>query len=243
MLKGGIIKYMKIIKKLLSNFCLGLYLIPFEFIRKILRACIVRLENGQAFSNNLRIIMKKYYGIEIGIGTYGACFNPDQVWTGKGNLIIGKYCSFAKGVCFYSRNHPYWNPSTSPLFYNATFAHNIRNDTVPYGKLTIGNDVWIGQYALILPSCNSIGDGAVIGAGAIVTKNVPDYAVVVGNPAKIIKYRFDEQTIKKIKETKWWDYDMCFLKNHVTEFQDLDSFFKLMKTSNLNNKETMKKSL
>lgn len=211
-------------KKLLSHICVKLYKIPIDSFRMLLRATINRLDGGQAFSSNLRFIMKKYYGIEIGIGTYGPCFNPEQTWTGKGNLKIGKFCSIARGVCFYSRNHPYWNLSTSPLFYNSNFAKNIEKDTVPYGKLTIGNDVWIGQYAVILPSCKNIGDGAVIGAGSIVTKDVPEYAVVAGNPAKVLKYRFDEETIRKIKDSKWWDYDIDYLKEHAIEFQSPNEF-------------------
>lgn len=214
-------------KKIASNLCTALYAIPMEGLRKVLRALINRLDGGQAFSKNLRLIMQKYHGIEIGVGTYGPCFNLDQTWTGKGNLTIGKFCSFARGVCFYSRNHPYWNPSTSPLFYNANFADGVKEDTVPYGKLTIGNDVWVGQYAVILPSCKNIGDGAVIGAGAVVTKDVPPYAIVGGNPAKIIKYRFDEETIAKLEKLRWWDWDIDYLKKHAVEFQNIDCLFAL----------------
>lgn len=166
--------------------------------------------------------MRQYHGIEVGIGTYGSCFNDEQIWTGKGNLTIGKYCSFARGVCVYSRNHPYWNPSTSPLFYNAEFARGVAEDTVPYGKLSIGNDVWIGQYAVVLPSCKSIGNGAVIGAGAIVTKDVPPYSIVAGNPARIIKYRFDSFTIEQLERLKWWDWDIAELKAHAAVFQDVN---------------------
>lgn len=216
-------------KRLIAEFMSLFYVIKSPVIRHLLRSIIARLEGGQAFSTTLRKLMKKYHGYEIGIGTYGPCFNPEQTWTGYGNLIVGKYTSIANGVCFYSRNHPYWHPSTSPLFYNSSFQKKVlRHDSVPYGKLTIGNDVWIGQYAVVLPSCKSIGDGAVIGAGSIVTKDVPPYAIVAGNPAKILKYRFNKQTIERIQQIRWWDKDVKWLKENVNSFQDTNSLFALL---------------
>ena len=74
-----------------------------------------------------------------------------------------------------------------------------------YNTLTIGNDVWIGVNAIILSSCHTIGNGAVIGAGAVVTKDIPPYAVVAGVPAKVIRYRFDQKTINEIEKTKWFE--------------------------------------
>lgn len=214
-----------LIARILSLF----YRIKSPVIRHFLRSIVASLEGGQAFSTTLRKMVKKYHGFEIGIGTYGPCFSPEQTWTGYGNLVVGKYTSIASGVCFYSRNHPYWHPSTTPLFYNSSFQKKVlKEDSVPYGKLTIGNDVWIGQYAVILPSCKTIGDGAVIGAGSIVTKDVPPYAIVAGNPARILKYRFDEQTINKLQSIKWWDKDVKWLKENVNSFQDVDSLLALM---------------
>jgi len=79
--------------------------------------------------------------------------------------------------------------------------------------------VWVGQNVIILASVDIIGDGAVIGAGAVVTKNVPDFAVVVGNPGKVIKYRFSQETIEKIKNEKWWDKDIEDLSDQFDRFQ------------------------
>lgn len=70
-------------------------------------------------------------------------------------------------------------------------------------RVEIGNDVWIGDNVVILKG--KIGDGAVIGAGAVVTRDVPPYAIVAGNPARVIKYRFDDETIRKLLKEKWWD--------------------------------------
>lgn len=216
-------------KKIIAVICGKMYVIRNKHIRKNLRRIIAMCDGGYAFSTILRQVMFKYHGIEIGLGTYGPCFDLEQTWTGFGNLKVGKFTSIARGVCMYTRNHPYWYTSTSPLFYNAEFVRGVLNsDTVPYGKLTIGNDVWIGQYAIILPSCDSIGDGAVIGAGSIVTKNVPDYAIVAGNPAKVIKYRFNDEQIKKLKEIKWWDWDVNFLKKNAASFSEFESLIALV---------------
>lgn len=217
-------------RKLLSNWCVRLYSHCGARLRNIIRKMISYLDGGQAFSDNLRKVMSTYHGIEIGIGTYGPCFDLKKTWVGSGNLSVGRYCSLASEVNIYSRNHPYWNPSTSPLFYNTSFNRDLQADSVTYGKITIGNDVWIGQYAIVLPSCHYIGNGAVIGAGAIVTKDVPPYAVVAGNPAKIIKYRFDQETIAWLEEIRWWDWDIEELKKAVDSFQSIDALREYVRT-------------
>lgn len=216
-------------KHMIAILCEKLYRIKNRHVRKNLRRIIAACDGDYAFSSILRRVMVKYHGREIGVGTYGPCFDPEQTWTGFGNLTVGKFTSIASGVCMYTRNHPYWKPSTSPLFYNAQFIGGgvLNNDIVPYGKLTIGNDVWIGQYAVILPSCKHIGDGSVIGAGSIVTKDIPDYAVVAGNPAKVIKYRYTEAQIQQIKATHWWDWDVEFLEKNVSALSDLESLLAL----------------
>lgn len=206
------------------RFLAFLYRIPSPIIRRFLISIIGKLEGGQAFSDTIRELMKKYHGVDIGIGSYGSCFNTDQTWAGYNNLTVGKFTSIAKGVCIYTRNHPYERPSTSPLFYSEAFSKGLSKDTVEFGKLTIGNDVWIGQYAIILPSCKNIGDGAVVGAGSVVTKDVPDYAIVAGNPARIIKYRFDKETALILKKSKWWDRNIEELKAMCECFQSVENF-------------------
>lgn len=215
-------------KRLLVLICSFLYRLKSPVVRRCLRAIIARMEGGQAFSLTLRKLAQDYHGVSIGIGTYGPCFSPEQTWTGKGNLFVGKFTSIANGVCIYSRNHPYWYASTCPLFYNASFSKNILSaDAVSFGKLEIGNDVWIGQYAVILPSCHRIGDGAVIGAGSIVTADVPDYAIVAGNPARVLKYRFDEETISKLKAIKWWDWELAFIRENAGAFESPEMVIEL----------------
>ena len=90
-------------------------------------------------------------------------------------------------------------------------------------NLVIGNDVWIGSRAILLGAIK-IGDGAVVGAGSVVTKDVPPYAIVVGNPARIIGYRFNEQTIKELMRLSWWNNDLKWLSTHADLFNDINNF-------------------
>lgn len=113
---------------------------------------------------------------------------------------IGNYCSIAPRVLIGMGEHDLSQVSTSSIFYSD-----------PYAKLTekpckIESDVWIGANAIVLRGVH-VGIGAVIGAGSVVTRDVPPFAVVVGVPARIIKYRFDELMIKKILLSEWWIYD------------------------------------
>jgi acetyltransferase-like isoleucine patch superfamily enzyme len=90
----------------------------------------------------------------------------------------------------------------------------VKNETITRTVCVIEDDVWLGHNSIILPSVKSIGRGAVVGAGAVVTKNVPKYAVVVGNPAVVIKYRFSPEVIDALEKSKWWEIDM-------DEFRDI----------------------
>ena len=84
--------------------------------------------------------------------------------------------------------------------------------------------MWIGSRAMILEKVN-IGDGVVVAAGAVVTKDIPPYAIVGGVPAKIIRYRFNEETIQKLLEMKWWEKDLEWIKNHADNFDDVEQLF------------------
>ena len=100
--------------------------------------------------------------------------------------------------------------STSPVLGNNYFLNKFGiniNENERYQCLDIGNDVWIGSNVVILSNCHQIGNGAIIGAGCIVTKDVPPFAIVAGNPGKIIRYRFDSKTCERLEESKWWDLE------------------------------------
>lgn len=124
------------------------------------------------------------------------------------NCEIGAFCSIANGFIAGGARHPLHWVSTSPVFYNvgSGTGHHLGSLSIEKTKRTIiGNDVWIGSRVIIMQGIK-IGNGAVIGAGSIVTKDVPSYAIVAGCPAKILRYRFDFDTINKLENSQWWDY-------------------------------------
>ncbi|VXB60799.1 CatB-related O-acetyltransferase [Maribacter litoralis] len=124
-------------------------------------------------------------------------------------LIIGKFCMIASGVTFIMNgaNHLSKSISTYPFaIFGKDWQHAMDGKTYPTkGNTVIGNDVWIGFNATIMPGIN-IGDGAIIASNATVTKDVPPYAVVGGNPAKVIRKRFSDEGITKLLELKWWNW-------------------------------------
>ncbi len=153
-------------------------------------------------------------------------------WNGD-KLIIGKFCQIASGVEFVMNgaNHQMNAVSTFP-FYTLEgwdmeppkkFDLPLKGDTV------IGNDVWIGQNAVVLPGVQ-IGDGAIIGANSVVGSNVAPYTIVVGNPAKVLRRRFDDEMIELLLQFKWWDRSI----------EEINSLIPILTDSNL---KTVRKKL
>jgi acetyltransferase-like isoleucine patch superfamily enzyme len=115
-------------------------------------------------------------------------------------------------------SHPYNHLSISAFPYVPYVGNFVKRRKQQYQKVIIKNDVWIGANSVIMPGV-TIGNGAIVGAGAVVTKNVPDYAIVAGIPATIIKYRFSEETVKKLLDLKWWDLDPAIIKQNIEIWQ------------------------
>ena len=136
---------------------------------------------------------------------------------------IGKFCSISKDVCIGLPSHPSKFISTSPIFVNRingtgyTWSEQDIFDSVPQ-KVIITNDVWIGMKSTIMGGV-TIGNGAIVAAHSVVTKDVPPYAVVGGVPAKIIKYRFTEDIISKLEQCAWWNLPDEFLRERIAAFQ------------------------
>ena len=139
-------------------------------------------------------------------------------------LRIGKFCSIACGAkfLFNSANHTLRSLSTYPflIFYEewGLEGKDIRQAWDNKGDIVIGNDVWIGYQAVILAGV-TVGDGAIIGSRAVVTRDVPPYTIVGGVPAKPIRKRFDEDTIARLQALRWWDWDQETIRRAIPAIQ------------------------
>lgn len=200
----------------MKKYLLGL--LKHIFNKKI--SILAQIDNVSKLSNKAKINrFAKMYNSSL--GEYSIVGSNTQIV----NADIGKFCSVSWGISIGLAAHPLKNISSSPIFvskYNGTeTSWTNKNTFVQDSRVTIGNDVWIGAKAIIVSGVK-IGDGAVIGAGAIVTKDLPDYAIAVGVPAKIIKYRFSEDVVKKLQEIKWWNLSDDVLKKNIELFQKSD---------------------
>lgn len=139
-------------------------------------------------------------------------------------IKIGKYCSIGKDCAFVMSHHNHRLVTTSPNNRHL-FTHNQGNmSSFSRGDIIIGSDVWIGTRVTIMDNTN-IGNGAVIAAGSVVCKDVPSYAIVGGNPAKVIKYRFSNEQIEKLNLIQWWNLP----EDNIIDFihsEDIDGFIK-----------------
>ncbi len=178
----------------------GLYRVAGRRSRSIIVRVVARMEGGEMRSLTLRRIFADYHDVVIGLYSYG-CFRPADIPPGT---RIGRYCSFASGVTVFNANHPLERPSLHPFFYNPVLGV-VKRETIERRGLTVGHDVWVGRNALITPAVRNIGNGAVVGAGAVVTRDVPPYAVVAGNPARIIRFRFSEEVQQRLEHSRWWE--------------------------------------
>jgi virginiamycin A acetyltransferase len=140
-------------------------------------------------------------------------------------LHIGKFCMIASGAEFIMNgaNHLVNAVSSYPFaIFGDDWAHAMEGKTYPNkGDIVIGNDVWIGYQATILSGV-TVGHGAIIGSKSVVASDVPPYSIVAGNPARIIRKRFDEETIEKLLALAWWDWDLDKITTHVAHLTGND---------------------
>jgi acetyltransferase-like isoleucine patch superfamily enzyme len=167
----------------------------------------------------------EYASYNVGKFTYGY---PKIVnYRGIATCKIGKFCSIAEGVTILldGEHKPDW-VTTYPFYDYVKGFHDMQPPHTK-GDVVIGNDVWIGLNAIVLSGV-CIGDGAVVGANAVVTKDVEPYAIVAGNPARLIRKRFNDETVKKLLKIKWWNWSLQRIKenapfmfaNKIDEFID-----------------------
>jgi acetyltransferase-like isoleucine patch superfamily enzyme len=139
---------------------------------------------------------------------------------------IGRFVSIANGVVLGGGRHPMEWVGMSPVFYrgrDSVKAKFSEHEREPVRRVRIGHDVWIGRSAIVLPGVD-IGHGAVVGAGAVVTKSVPPYAIVAGNPARLIRHRFPEAVVQRLLACKWWNLDEDRLRALGPLTQDVEAF-------------------
>lgn len=164
---------------------------------------IAKLQGGERESRFLRKLAARSK-VYVDMYSYGGCFR--SCFNNGGAVTVGRYCSFADGVRYYGANHPLSKVALSPYFYNSEWAGQ-QVDDIPRCKLSIGNDVWIGSGVIITAGCENIGNGAVIGAGSVVTRDVASYSVVGGSPARLLKMRFSVPEQEAIERSRWWELD------------------------------------
>jgi len=143
------------------------------------------------------------------------------------HCVIGKFCSIGPNFCCGLGLHPTNGISTAPMFYSTARQNGTTlssgNKVEEMKQTIIGNDVFIGANVVVLDGVK-IGDGAVIGAGAVVVDDIPPYAIAVGVPAKVVKYRFDDKTIEALLNKQWWNGTEEDLKKVARDFWDVESF-------------------
>ena len=193
-----------------------LYGIDRNIVRNLILWLISKIDgpNEWFYSVTLRKIFSTYHHVNVGMYSGGACFTPGAFPI---NTTIGRYSSIAMGVVAFGANHPMNLKSLHGLFFNPELGL-VKERLVKDSTLEIGNDVWIGQNAIILPSVNKIGDGAVIGAGVVVNKDIPPYAVVTGHPGRVVRYRFSKELISTLLDEKWWEKNINEL--NIDDFKE-----------------------
>jgi virginiamycin A acetyltransferase len=188
--------------------------------RDALHFVVSRLRYGTGWSEAHDDHWRKYalerYGLHVGRHTFG--FVP---LIGANIESIGAYTSIAPEVAVTRENHPLDAVTTHPFPFLASrgFGGSGGHPEAKNRPVVIGNDVWLAQRALILPGV-AIGDGAVVAAGAVVTRDVEPYMIVGGVPAKPLRPRFDADVVEGLRQLEWWNWDDETIRDCIGEFED-----------------------
>lgn len=184
------------------------------------------------FHGKKRDIKELYPQYEIGRNTYG---KPQIISWGEGAIFrIGAFCSIAHGVkIFLGGEHRTDWVTTYPFNYLWESAKHIKGHPKTKGDVIIGNDVWIGDGAVILSGV-TVGDGAAIGTNAVVAKDIPPYAIAAGNPVRIVRKRFDEETIHRLLKIRWWKWEDKLIEKFIPLLLDcnIEKFLKMAEQKN-----------
>lgn len=189
-------------------------IVKFLYPRRLfhwLALVLIRWWDDEEFrSPVLREMLAWHDGVHIGQYSYGPILKWGRLPRGT---RVGNWTSVGRELLVVRRNHPTDRVTQHPFFYNSTLGV-VANDTIEHvtdNPLEIGHDVWIGDRVCILGSCKSIGNGAIIAAGAVVTRDVPPYAIMVGIPAKPLRDRFPPEVQRQLETSRWWEFDLATL--------------------------------
>ena len=174
----------------------------------------LRIEKGVYTSATCRRILSEQYAVHVGAYSYGPCMSVGEM---PRNVRVGRYVSMARGIQVFLANHPIERMSLHPFFYEPSLGV-VDKRNIDSTDLEIGHDTWIGANAIILPKVRTIGIGAVIAAGSVVTKSVPDFAIVAGNPAKLVRYRFCDDVCERIRLSRWWECSIDDCRTRLSDF-------------------------
>lgn len=158
---------------------------------------VVRREGDQFCSETLRTVLRDVYDIEVGPHSYGSLLNPGMC---DRHTRIGAFVSIGPNVRRFGAAHPISAISMHPYWYNSNLGYVDKTQDVERTQCHIEDEVWIGANVTILPGCSRIGIGAVVGAGSIVTRDVPEFSIVAGNPARVIGERLTAAQRRTLKE-------------------------------------------
>lgn len=179
---------------------------------------------GNCIFEGNNIIGAHNYLNDVIMGLYSNMGDNNQF----SNARIGRFCSLGSNICLISSNHPLDAVSTHHVFYKSAEHKQSYNEDYKFDdhivredglSLLIGNDVWIGDHVIIKGGIH-VSDGAVVGMGSVVTKDVPPYAIVAGNPARIIRYRFEAPVVAQLISSQWWNWPIDRIKEKAALFRD-----------------------
>ena len=218
--------FLQIFGMFLPSFFKSLILFPYyklKYKSLNLKSIDIRIGAGCHLEKYVTLYQNVHLG-NANIGKYTYVSKNSRL----SNVIIANFCSIGPNVLIGGGMHPTKTfVSTHPSFYSMGEQSSIsfadKSYFTEYSKVIIGNDVWIGARAIILDGIK-IGDGVIIGAGSVVTKDIPDYAIAAGTPARIIKYRFNQDDILFLKEYRWWNKDIKWIEKHWSWFSNIKDF-------------------
>lgn len=195
---------------------------PKAVIGKHTRVTGAVISNSSRIGRHCKIHFARLEG-QIEIGDYTSLWGPEISLYAEINPIkIGNFCSIAHGVTMQEYDHDYTKFSTYFIEKNLLKSGKHHQEVVSKGPIVIDHDVWVGANCTILSGAH-ISTGAVIAANSVVKGSIPPYAIAAGSPAKVIKYRFPEETRAKLLATKWWHWEDEKLKANVEKLNDLAS--------------------